>query len=110
MSGDILMLAQAASSAGEEELPLLQTLCEAARRRWDCGAAFTCAAAFTAAADLPGSRGCGAAIAFAAGDVSVKGRTAADAAALAQELRRTAARLMAPYVEAEDFCFRGVRG
>ena len=121
MSGDILMLAQAASGAGEEELSLLQTLCEAARRRWearlrpgmvpeDCGAAFTCAAAFTAAADLPGSRGGGAAIAFTAGDVSVKGRTAADAAALAQELRRTAARLMAPYVEAEDFCFRGVRG
>ena len=65
------MLAQAASGAGEEELPLLQTLCEAARRRWearlrpgmvpeDCGAAFTCAAAFTAAADLPGSRGGGA--------------------------------------------------
>ena len=35
---------------------------------------------------------------------------AAEAAALAQGLRRTAEELMAPYAEAEDFCFKGVRG
>ncbi len=121
MREEILTLARIVSGAGEEELPLLQTLCEAARRRWearlkpgvvpeDCGAAFTCAAAFTAAADLAAGRGGGAVSAFTAGDISVKGRGAAETASLVQGLRQTAEGLMAPYAETEDFCFKGVRG
>ena len=63
-----------------------------------------------AAADLTAGRGGGAVSAFTAGDLSIKGRGAAEAASLAQGLRRTAEGLMAPYVETEDFCFKGVRG
>ncbi|WP_295743518.1 hypothetical protein [uncultured Oscillibacter sp.] len=121
MSGEILTLARIVSGAGEAEAALLSPLCQAARQRWevrlrpgltpeDCGAAFSCAAAFTAAADLAAGRSGGSVSAFTAGDISVKGRGAAEAAALAQGLRRTAEELMAPYAEAEDFCFKGVRG
>lgn len=121
MSGEILTLARAVSGAGETESALLEALCQAARLRWearlrpgltpeDCGAAFTCAAAFTAAADLAAGRSGGAVSAFTAGDISIKGRGAAEAASLAQGLRRTAEDLMAPYAGADDFCFQGVRG
>lgn len=116
-----MTLARAVSGAGETERALLELLCLAARERWearlrsgvtaaDCGAAFLCAAAMTAAADLAAGREDGNVSAFTAGEISVKGRGAAEAAALAETLRRTAARLMAPYAEAEDFCFKGVRG
>lgn len=121
MSGDILTLAQAVSGAAEEETPLLEMLCEAALRRWearlkpevsteDCGTALTCAAAFTAAADLTVSRDGGAVSSFTAGDISVKGRGAAESASRAAGLRQTAERLMEPYAKAEGFCFQGVRG
>ena len=113
MHEKILELAQTVSGAGEAEQALLEALCGAAELAWtarlragvtaeDCGAAFACAAAFTAAADL--AAGSGGVESFTAGEVSVKTR---DAAA---ELRRTAERLMAPYAEAEDFSFKGVRG
>lgn len=121
MREEVLALARIVSGAGEAEEALLGPLCQAARQRWearlrlglapeDCGAAFICAAAFTAAADLAAGRGGGAVSAFTAGDLSVKGRGAAEAAALAQSLRQTAEGLMSPYAEAEDFCFKGVRG
>lgn len=121
MREEILALARALSGAGEAEEALLEPLCRAARSRWesrlkpglapeDCGAAFACAAAFTAAADLAAGRGGGAAGSFTAGSLSVKGRGAAETAALAQGLRRTAEELMAPYARPEGFCFRGVRG
>ena len=120
MREEILTLARIVSGAGETEEALLESLCQAARLRWegrlrqgltpeDCGRAFACAAAFTAA-DLTAGRGGGAVSAFTAGDLSIKGRGAAEAASLAQGLRRTAEGLMAPYVETEDFCFKGVRG
>lgn len=121
MTEEILMLARAVSGAGDAESPLLEPLCQAAQRRWesrlrpgltpeDCREAFVCAAAFTAAADLAAGRGGGAVSAFTAGEVSVKGRGAAESAALARGLRETAERLMAPYAGEESFCFRGVRG
>lgn len=114
MHEKILELAQTVSGAGEAEQALLAALCRAAELAWtarlragvtaeDCGGAFACAAAFTAAADLAAGS-CGGVESFTAGEVSVKTR---DAAA---ELRRTAERLMAPYAEAEDFSFKGVRG
>ena len=37
-------------------------------------------------------------------------RGAAESCALAESLRRTAERLMAPFAVPDDFCFRGVRG
>ena len=121
MREEILTLARIVSGAGETEEALLESLCQAARLRWegrlrqgltpeDCGRAFACAAAYGAAADLTAGRGGGAVSAFTAGDLSIKGRGAAEAASLAQGLRRTAEGLMAPYVETEDFCFKGVRG
>ena len=117
----ILELALAAAGGGEAERVLLEPLCAAAELAWqgrlrrgvslgDCGEALACAAAFTAAADLAAGRGGGAVSAFTAGDLSIKGRGAAEAASLAQGLRRTAEALMAPYAETEDFCFKGVRG
>jgi len=42
--------------------------------------------------------------------VSVRIRGAAESCALAESLRRTAERLMAPFAVPDDFCFRGVRG
>ena len=45
-----------------------------------------------------------------AGSVSVRIRGAAESCALAESLRRTAERLMAPFAVPDDFCFRGVRG
>ena len=116
----ILTLAKALSGAGEDEEPLLGSLCLAAEARWkgrlrpgvtveDCGEAFPCAAAFTAAADLAADLG-GGLSGFTAGSVTVQVRGAAEAAAQAAELRRTAERLMAPFAVPEDFCFHGVRG
>lgn len=119
MHSEILKLAQAASGAAAEEQPLLALLCDAAQQRWksrlrqgvrmeDCGAAFLCAAAFTAAADLEAGRG-GAVEFFTAGEISVR-TGAAGTSPAAEALRQTAERLMAPFTEAEDFCFKGVRG
>lgn len=121
MTEEILMLARAVSGADEAESPLLEPLCRAAQQRWesrlrpdltpeDCREAFVCAAAFTAAADLTAGRGGGAVSSFTAGEVSVKGRGAAESASLARDLRAAAERLMAPYAGEESFCFRGVRG
>ena len=106
------------SGAGEAETALLEALCQAAEAEWtgrlregmaaeDCGTAFPCAAAFTAAANLAAGRGGGGAVAsFKAGDVSVEGRGGADGAALAEALRNTAERLMAPLHPGGGFCFQ----
>ena len=67
------------------------------------------AAAFTAAADMMAGGG-GDVASFTAGQVSVKGRTAAETAALAGSLRQAAEELMAPYTEPGDFAFLGVPG
>ena len=72
--------------------------------------AFPCAVAFTAAADLAAARGGEGVSGFTAGSVSVRIRGAAESCALAESLRRTAERLMAPFAVPDDFCFRGVRG
>ena len=111
----------ASALAGAEPGEMLEALCAAAEQRWlgrlragvtatDCGPALPCAAAFTAAADLAAGRGAGAVASFTAGAVSVRERGAAEAASLAAGLRETAERLMAPYAEAADFAFRGVKG
>ena len=117
----VLTLARELSGAGEAEEALLELLCQAAEQRWnkrlrpgvtaeDCGEAFPCAAAFTAAADLAAARGGDGVAGCTAGSVSVRIRSAAESCALAESLRRTAERLMAPFAAPEDFCFRGVRG
>ncbi len=119
MEEKILTMAGLAAGAGEEERPLLEMLCTAETDRWrqrlqadhtpeSCGAAFWCAAALCAAADLAQSRGCDGVESFAAGEVSVRGTGANSASADA--LRRTAERLMAPYVREESVVFRRVRG
>lgn len=121
MSERILELALAATGGGETDRTLLEPLCAAAEEAWrrrlredvteeDCGEALLCAAAFTAAADLAAGRGGGAVAAFTAGDISVRGRGAAESASLSRDLRQTAEGLMAPYAAEADFCFRGVRG
>ena len=117
MHEEVLTLALAVSGAGETETALLEALCAAAEGDWtarlqsgvtpeDCGAAFRCAAAYTAAADWTAGRG-DEVSSFTAGEVSVRGRSAAETAA---GLRQTASRLMAPYARSADFSFRGVRG
>ena len=99
---------------------LMESLCEAAVEQWkqrlpdgvqpeDCGTAFVCAAAFTVAADLLTGQGGGIGD-FTVGEISVKGRNAADSAALSRSLRQAAEELMAPYAVSADFAFRGVRG
>lgn len=120
MEDRILALARAAAGGAAEE-PLLAPLCAAAGWYWegrlreglaaeDCGEAFPCAAAFTAAADLLAGGNGGFVESFRAGEISVKGRGAAETAAQAQNLRQTAERLMAPFAVPEDFSFQGVRG
>ena len=75
----------------------------------DCGRALRCAAAFTAAADYLG-KNCAGGESFTVGDVTVKGMTGQTAQALADGLRQSAERLMAPYAVSGTFCFKGVRG
>ena len=117
----VLTLARELSGAVEAEEALLELLCQAAEQRWnkrlrpgvtaeDCGEAFPCAVAFTAAADLAAARGGEGVSGFTAGSVSLRIRSAAESCALAESLRRTAERLMAPFAAPVDFCFRGVRG
>ena len=81
-----LTLARELSGAGEAEEALLELLCQAAEQGGEGVSGFT------------------------AGSVSVRIRGAAESCALAESLRRTAERLMAPFAVPDDFCFRGVRG
>ena len=117
-----MTLADSMAGAGESGQALLEQLCEVSIALWkgrlregvtveDCGSAFICAAAFTAAAEFAlGHSGSGAE-SFTAGEISVKGRAAAETAALAKNLRQAAAELMAPYTTASaDFAFLGVQG
>ena len=91
----IVNLAKAAGEATQEELPMLELLCQAAEDLWkrrllpgstqqECMAAFSCAAAFQAAADLLGLRESNAS-SFSAGGLSMTARGAADAASPAQQ-------------------------
>lgn len=116
MQEEILTLARTLSGAGEDEADLLAMLCAASEKEWtdqlrdgvtaeSCRAAFLCAAAMSAAAGLITGRG--GALHFAAGDVSV---TETEGSETAKGLRQEAKRLMDPYVTAENFDVRGVRG
>ena len=120
MQEKILALAAGMTGAAQEEQELLAALCAAAERAWsarlkdgvsvqDCGEAFACAAAFTAAADFLAGCGGGHVESFPVGELSLK-TSAASGGGQAEALRKSAERLMAPYAQAEDFCFRGVRG
>ena len=62
-----------------------------------------------AAADYLG-KNCAGGESFTVGDVTVKGMTGQSAQALADGLRQSAERLMAPYAVSGTFCFKGVRG
>ena len=121
MTERIVALAKGIAGAEEQELPLLEALCGAAEQLWSsrlkagmtpelCGEAFCCAAAFTAAADYVIGQDGSAVGGFSAGVVSVRTKSAADRTAMARALRQTAERLMTPYAEVEDFCFKGVWG
>ena len=99
----------------------MQFLLHAAEKLWmdalkggilpeDCGEAFLCAAAFTAVADFMLSRNGENVASFTAGEISVKRKASAEETAQAEALRKTAARLMAPYGTAMDFAFKGVLG
>jgi len=116
MQEEILTLAKTLSGAGEDDAEALALLCAASEKAWTqrlrdgmtaekCREAFLCAAALNAAAGLIAGRG--GAVRFTAGDVSV---AEAEGGRTARTLRDEAERLMAPYVTAADFCFRGVRG
>ncbi len=119
MKERILELAAAAAGADETERVLLEPLCAAAETAWrarlregvtaeDCGEALACAAAFTAAADL--TAGGGGVSSFSAGDISVKVQDGGERLKTAEGLRRSAERLMEPYVRAADLWAMGVEG
>ena len=121
MTEQIINLAMGIANPSEKELPLLEMLCHAAEKLWmdalkggilpeDCAEAFLCAVAFTAVADFVLSRNGEDVASFTAGTVSVKQKASAEEAAQAESLRKTAARLMAPYGTAMDFAFKGVPG
>ena len=122
MQEEILIVAKAITGAEELEETLLEMLCEAAEQRLttqlregvtpeDCGSAFPCAAALLAAADLCSCRcGTDAITSFTAGDLSIQGRDAEKADAMARGMRETARAMMAPYTTDGAFCFRGVQG
>lgn len=113
----MLTLAKTFSDADKEDEKCLSLLCAAAMRKWeerlckgiskeDCREPFLCAAALTAASGLLAGKS-GGAVSFTAGTVSIR---EADSKIAAKEMREEAERLMAPYVNAEDFCFLGVQG
>lgn len=117
----VVKLAETVTGASAEENSLLEPLCAASEEMWekrlrkglapaDCGSAFACAAAFSAAASLAAGNGGGGTASFTAGDVSVKSAAASDAAAFAAAMYEQAERLMAPYVEQDNFAFYGVKG
>jgi len=117
----ILTLALGMTSASGEDQVLLETLCSAAEAAWrarlksgvlaeTCREAFCCAAAFTAAADFLAGKNGERVDSFTAGEISIKGKSGADADSSADALRRTAERLMTPYAEVGSFAFKGVRG
>ena len=122
MQEEILIVAKAITGAEESELTLLEMLCEAAWQRLtaqllegvapeDCGTAFPCAVALLAAADLWSCRcGTDTVTSFTAGDLSIQGKDAEKAKAVAQSMRETARTMMAPYTTDGAFCFRGVQG
>lgn len=117
---DIFHFAQTVFPVEEEELDLLQSLCEAAQselaqqlrpgvRVQDCQGAFLIAAAWTALAGLCVSRSQHSNVAsWSAGDVSVKERQSPSQQA--DFYRAQARRLMAPYLQDPDFAFLRVRG
>lgn len=116
----ILTMARGIAGVSEGENPLLETLCRAAEAVWtarlrdgvsaeSCAEAFCCAVAFTAAADYAVGQEADGVSGFSAGEVSVQLRGGNGRTAAADALRQTAERLMAPYAEPEDFCFKGVR-
>ena len=99
---------------------LLEALCDTAERAWEgrlkggvsreaCAGALICAAAFTAVADYLGKQASGGE-SFTVGDVTVKNGTGQSLSVQAEELRRTAERLMEPYAVSGSFCFKGARG
>ena len=121
MTEQIMNLAMGIANPSEKELSLLEMLCHAAEKLWmdalrgvvlpeDCGEAFLCAAAFTAVADFMLSRNAEDVASFTAGAISVKQKASVEEVARAEALRKTAARLMAPYGTAMDFAFKGVLG
>ena len=95
-----LTLARELSGAGEAEEALLELLCQAAEQQWEK----------RLRPGMTTERGGEGVSGFTAGSVSVRIRGAAESCALAESLRRTAERLMAPFAVPDDFCFRGVRG
>jgi len=119
MKERVLELAAAAAGAGETERVLLEPLCAAAESAWrarlregvtaeDCGEALVCAAAFTAAADL--AAGGGGVASFSAGDISVRVQDGGARLKAAESLRRSAERLMEPYIQTADLWAMGVEG
>lgn len=119
MHEKVLELAKYITTAGEEELPLLDALCTAAEEELagrlredvqpeDCGVLFPLAAALTAAGDLLPFRGSGDVEQFTAGDVSVRLRKGGEQSA--SSLRRQAAALLSRYLRDGGFAFMGVRG
>jgi len=120
MSEKILELARTISGTGKEGEVLLQALCVSEEVYWTsrlregitaelCSETFSCAAAFTAAANLLLVNQDDIS-SFTAGELSVKLREGSAGTAKATALRQAAERMMIPYTEAEDFCFKGVRG
>ena len=119
MTEQILTMACGITGAAEEDA-LMKALCTAADVNWtnrlkngmtaeDCAEAFCCAVAFTAAADYTLGMEADGISGFSAGTVSIQRNKGNDCTELAQALRQTAQRLMMPYTEVADFCFKGVR-
>jgi len=118
----MVVTAKAVTGAGDEDRPLLESLCQAELTIWsrrlrpnvtveDCGETFYCAAAVSAAADyLTLQSGAAGAASFTAGEVSVRERDAGEVAKVAQSLRETAEYLMSPFIDPQQFQFRSVRG
>ena len=110
-----LELARLLGDAGEGEIPLLRTLCQAAEEELaarlregaapeTCGTAFSLAAAWLALASLEGSRG--GVERFSAGDLTIQcahwDRSG--------WYREHAERVLGRWLRDDGFSFRGVRG
>ena len=113
-------LARSLGQVNEDQLPVLELLCQAAEKELtarlrmgvapeDCGGVFPLGCAWLALAGLVGGLPTGGAQ-FTAGSVTIQEEDSGQCEARAAALRRQGEAILAPYLQDRGFLFQGVEG